>query len=57
MASGDLTASTPVIVKTEAAMKVAVDALNLALATDRLVVVPFADASGNFLIFKVLRES
>ena len=57
MAAGDLTASTPVIVKTGAAMKVAIDALNLALATDRLVVVPFADASGNFLVFKVLREA
>ena len=51
MGSGDLTASTPVFSNTEAALKTAIDALNLAIATDRLVVLPH---NGGFLSFQFL---
>ena len=57
MASGDLTASTFTIAKNTTEVKTQVDALNLALATDRLVIVPFADNSGRFLVGKVEREA
>lgn len=55
MAPGDLTASTPVLATTTAEVKSAVDALNLNLTTDRLVVIP--KTKGQFYIFKVEREA
>ena len=54
MASGDLTASTPVYCSSEAAIKTAVDALNLAAATDFLVVIPWKNGS---LVFKTERAA
>jgi len=54
MAAGDLTASTPVFCSTEAAVKTAIDALNLAAATDFLKVVP---CNNGWLVFKVLRAA
>lgn len=54
MASGDLTASTPVFSTTEAALDTAVSALNLAATTDFLVVIPH---NNGFLSFKVEREA
>ena len=61
MVAGDLTASTPVFVSTQeagsaAAIKAAVDALNLAATTDILVVQPVQDGK-QLCIFKVLREA
>lgn len=54
MASGDLTASTPVYSETEAAMVTAINALNLAATTDWLVVIPWKNGA---LTFKVLRTA
>lgn len=56
MASGDLTASTPSLVTSVAGLKTAIDALNLAAETDRLVVIPVSNVTGNFIVFKVERE-
>ena len=58
MAAGDLTASAPVYVESGdgTAIKAAIDALNLAAATDFLVVVPSQNGS-QVIIFKVLRAA
>jgi len=57
MASGDLTASAPVLATTGTEIKAAVDALNLTATTDKLVVVPTSDVSGQVNVFKVEREA
>ena len=57
MASGDLTASTPTEVTTIAGLKTAVDALNLAATTDKLVVVPVAGRDGAWIVFSVQRTA
>lgn len=54
MGAGDLTASTPVFCSGEAAIKTAVDALNLTAATDFIMVVPWRTG---VLVFKVEREA
>lgn len=54
MVVGDLTASTPVFCATETAIKTAIDALNLAAATDFIKVIP---CNNGFLVFKVARAS
>ncbi len=54
MAAGDLTASTPTYCATEAAIKTAIDALNLAATTDFLQVIP---ANAGWLVFKVERAA
>lgn len=54
MAAGDLTASTPIFVKTEADLKTGIDLLNLAATTDHLFVIPH---NGGFLYFKVERAA
>ena len=56
MGVGDLTAGTPVLCTTPAEIKAAVDALNLAAVTDKLVVIPFGSAN-QFYVFKVEREA
>ncbi len=57
MASGDLNASTPVIVNATAAdVEAAIDALNLAATTDRLVVLPVSNGN-KVMIFKVERTA
>jgi len=55
--AGDLTASTPVVCTTGTEIKAAVDALNLAAVTDKLVIVPFGDVRGNVHVFKVERAA
>lgn len=57
MASGDLTMSTPTLCTGMTAVKTAVDLLNLALTTDRLVVVPITGANNQFMVAKVTREA
>ena len=57
MAAGDLTASTPTVASTTAAIKTAVDALNLAVATDFIMVVPISGRDQAWAIFKVEREA
>ena len=54
MASGDLTASTPTFASTEATIKTAVDALNLAATTDNVIVIPWKNGA---LILKVERAA
>ena len=53
MGSGDLTASTPVLCSTITEVKAVVDALNLAAATDFIMVVPHN--IGSYIVFKVER--
>lgn len=60
MASGDLTASTPRLVAmdpTGAAIVAAINALNLAATTDRLVILPYSDSPKIVMIFKVERAA
>ena len=57
MAAGDLTASTPVLCSGIAALKTAVDLLNLAAATDRLVILPISKSPNQFVVFKVERAA
>jgi len=57
MASGDLTASTPVLCQGEAAVKTAIDALNLAAATDFIMVIPVSGRANCYVVFKVEREA
>ena len=57
MASGDLTASTPTEVVGSAAIKTAIDLLNLTLVTDKVAVVPVAGRDNVYLVFKVQREA
>lgn len=58
MASGDLTASTPVFVDAndDVAIKAAVDALNLATVTDFLIVKPVSGGK-KVMIFKAERAA
>lgn len=56
MAAGDLTCSTGTVVQaTAAAIKTAVDAINLAATTDHLFILPVG--SDKVLIFKVERAA
>jgi hypothetical protein len=55
MASGDTTASTPVVCTGATATKTAVDALNLAAATDQVVVASLGN--GQNLVFKIERAA
>ena len=57
MAAGDLTASTPVECVGSAAVKTAIDALNLAATTDFIKVVPVAGRNNTYLVFKVERAA
>lgn len=56
MASGDLTASTPVLTAGGTALKTAIDLLNTAAATDTIEIVP-AGPNNQFYVFKVTREA
>lgn len=56
MAAGDLTASTPVLATTPAEIKTAIDALNLALDTDKIGVISVGNTQ-QFYVFKVEREA
>lgn len=57
MASGDLTASSPTYCEGAAAVKTAVDALNLAATTDLLFVVPVEGKDDVYIVFKVERAA
>jgi hypothetical protein len=58
MATGDLTASTPVLIdgSDPAAVKTAIDALNLAAVTDQLIILPVGHGK-QIMIFKVERTA
>lgn len=57
MAVGDLTASTPTLCTGAAAVKVHIDTLNLAAATDFIKVIPIPNSPNQFLVFKVARAA
>ena len=57
MVAGDLTASTPVAVSGFENIKAAVDALNLAAATDFIEIVPIEGRDDSYLVFKVERAA
>ena len=57
MASGDLTASTPTAAQGAAAIKTAVDALNLTATTDHIRIVPISGRDQQYFVFKVQREA
>jgi hypothetical protein len=57
MASGDLTASTPVYCSSIAEVKTAIDALNLATTTDFIKVVAVPGRENTWIVFKVEREA
>lgn len=57
MAAGDLTASTPTVCIGAAAVKTAIDSLNLAATTDFLFVVPISNRDDCYLVFKVERAA
>lgn len=57
MAAGDLTSSTPTLCTGSAAVKTAIDALNLAATTDFLFVVPVEGRNDSYLVFKVERAA
>jgi len=57
MASGDLTASAPVLCRGAIAFKAALDALNLAAVTDKVVIVPIPNLRESFFVFKIEREA
>jgi len=53
MAAGDLACSTPVLCTGAAEIEAAVDALNLALATDFPMVVGIPNSPNQFYVFKI----
>jgi len=55
--AGDLTASIPTVCSGAAAVKTAVDLLNLAATTDVLHVVPVSGHLDTWLVFKVERAA
>lgn len=57
MAPGDLTASTPAVVEGLTALKSAIDGLNLAATTDFLYIIPVANMTEAWTVFKVERAA
>lgn len=57
MGSGDITASTPVICDGVEALEAAVEALNLAIATDFIIALPISGRDRQFVVFKAEREA
>ncbi len=57
MAVGDITSSTPVICNGVVELEAAVEALNLAAATDFVIAVPIVGRDMQFVVFKAERAS
>jgi len=57
MAAGDLTASTPTVCTGSAAVKTAIDLLNLAANTDFIEIIPIPNSNNQWIVFKVEREA
>ena len=57
MASGDLTASSALRIEGSSNIKAAIDSLNLAAATDFIMVVPIPGRDQCWTVFKVEREA
>lgn len=57
MAAGDITASAPVICNGTAALEVAIEALNLAAATDHIIALAIPGRDNQFVVFKAERAA
>ena len=57
MAAGDITSSTPVICNGVVALEAAIEALNLALATDFIIALPISGRDNQFVVFKAERAA
>jgi hypothetical protein len=57
MAAGDITASAPVICNGEVELEAAVEALNLALATDFIIITPVSGRDRQWIVFKAERAA
>ena len=57
MAAGDITASAPVVCNGVVELEAAVEALNLALATDFIIALPITGRANQFVVFKAERAA
>ena len=57
MAAGDITSSTPVICNGVEELEAAVEALNLALATDFIIIQPITGRDQQWVVFKAERAA
>ena len=57
MAAGDITASAPVICNGVTELEVAIEALNLAAATDHIIALPIPGRDQQFVVFKAERAA
>lgn len=57
MAAGDITSSAPVICNGVVELEAAVEALNLALATDFIIALPISGRDSQFVVFKAERAA
>jgi len=57
MAAGDITASAPVICNGVVELEAAIEALNLALATDFIIALPIPGRDSQFVVFKAERAA
>jgi hypothetical protein len=57
MAAGDITASAPVICNGPTELEAAVEALNLALATDFIIITPISGRDQQWVVFKAERAA
>ena len=57
MAAGDITASAPVICNGVVELEAAIEALNLAAATDHIIALPIEGRDNQFVVFKAERAA
>lgn len=57
MAAGDITSSAPVICNGVVELEAAIEALNLAAATDFIFAIPLAGRDKQFVVFKAERAA
>ncbi len=57
MAAGDITASAPVICNGTTELEAAIEALNLAAATDFIIALPIMGRDSQFVVFKAERAA
>lgn len=57
MAVGDITASTPVVCNGVVELEAAIEALNLAAATDFIIALPIEGRSNQYVVFKAERAA
>jgi hypothetical protein len=57
MAAGDITASTPIVCNGVLELEAAIEALNLAAATDFIIALPIYGRDSQFVVFKAERAA